>query len=135
MAVKDQPKRNSASTGIVNVCLVNLDIYTILQLFHQIFVNVSNIANIDIVVVNRKFGDVSIEPSLFHVVKLWNNLRYYSDTIHMLLFPNPLLQIDKFLFHWQINNCYFHCNVGLSKMSFVSSHNKIFCFYCYCSIT
>ena len=70
MAVKDQPKRNSASSGVVNVCLVNLDIYTILQLFHQIFVNVSNIANINIVVVNRKFGDVSVEPSLFHVVTL-----------------------------------------------------------------
>ena len=43
-------------------------IYSIV-LFHQIFVNVCNTTNIDIIIVSRKVLDVSIEPILFQRFK------------------------------------------------------------------
>ena len=37
-------------------------------LFHQVFVNVCNIVNINIIIWNRKIVDLSKEPSIFHSI-------------------------------------------------------------------
>ena len=48
---------------------------TIHRVFHQIFVNVCNSFNIDIIAVNTKIIGVPLEPRLFHIINseiFWN---------------------------------------------------------------
>ena len=122
------------------------------MLFHQIFMNVCNITNINSIIINRKIVHISIPSgysihsiqlllenrfitdfkkswtfpisvhysirffSCYHVI---NCLKYFAETIDIVLFLKLVLWMDRFC--WHAENCCLHCNANLNILSWSSN--------------
>ena len=60
----DTSKHNTTNSKAINIGLVNLDIYTILIFFHQVLVNIFNIADINSIIVDRKTVYLSVSSTV-----------------------------------------------------------------------
>ena len=60
----DTSKHNTTNSKAINIGLVNLDIYAILIFFHQVFVNIFNIADITSIIVDRKTVYLSVSSTV-----------------------------------------------------------------------
>ena len=60
----DTSKHNTTNSKAINIGLVNLDIYTILIFFHQVLVNIFNIADITSIIVDRKTVYLSVSSTV-----------------------------------------------------------------------
>ena len=84
-----------------NKCLFNVSsqLYNVM-IFHQKFMDVCYITNINSIIINRKMVRVYVQSRVFSCYQLKNLLKYFQNTIDMALFQSLLVWTDRFLYHY-----------------------------------
>ena len=79
--------------------------------FHQVFMNVYNIADINSIITDRK----SKQSVSFSCYRLENLLKNFPNSMNMVLFQRPLLTTNGFVHHYHTKICWLHQLLPLSQ--------------------